>query len=91
MTNFNDVFDATHERLLRDHNDKPIYLAYSNHIPKVGQRFKGYRIEWDTECNKPKSRSQITTSVQFLTYLGSNVYLFHTKNSVYIAKIDTNF
>ncbi|MDO5555990.1 MAG: hypothetical protein Q4G09_05025 [Clostridia bacterium] len=66
-------------------SDDQIYVAVSNELPVIGERYLCYKMEFVRE--QPKLIAWNTSRVQAINYLGNNIYQVNTLNSVYIVNV----
>ncbi len=66
-------------------DSKNTFMAFSNKVPTVGERYECNRLEFI--CDNPKLVSCITSTVKDILYIGNNTYRVLTANSVYIVQV----
>ena len=66
-------------------SDDKVYMAISQEVPAIGERYSCYKIE--SNNGQPKLVSRSTSTVKEISYLGNNIYQVTTRNSVYIVNV----
>lgn len=66
-------------------DSKKTFIAFSNKVPTVGERYKCNRLEFI--CGNPKLVSCVTSTVKAVLDIGNNIYRVSTANSVYIVQV----
>ena len=66
-------------------SDSNIYMAISNKLPAIGERYSCYKMEFIK--GQPKLVSWSTSTVKGIYYLGNNIYQVTTRNSVYYVNV----
>lgn len=66
--------------------DDNVYMALSDEIPKIGERYHCYKLEFIN--GKPQLIGRNTGSVKEIKHMGNNIYQVTTKNSLYIVKVN---
>lgn len=63
----------------------PVYTAVSHNLPVIGQRFECLKV--DMSNGTPNFVGWLTSKVQGISPIGSNVYQVRTENSMYIVTV----
>lgn len=66
-------------------SDNKVYMAISHEIPRIGERYSCYKMEFVN--GQPKFTGWSTSIVIEINYMGNNIYQITTLNSIYIVNV----
>lgn len=62
-----------------------VYMAIARTIPMIGKEYTLYKLEFVS--GTPKFLKKTTSSVKKTDYLGNNIYMVTTLNSIYVVNV----
>lgn len=62
-----------------------VYMATAREIPKIGERYSCYKMEFI--AGKPKFIACYTSTVKGINHMGNNIYKVIAGNNVYIVNV----
>ena len=68
------------------YSEANVYMAISHETPEIGKGYSCYRINFIN--NQPQLFNCRTSTVKSIDYLGNDIYMVKTRNSIYYVTVN---